>query len=427
MIKNPSKLPLNHNSRDILKILNEGIIASSPSQHLKKYISKNKIQFSTSKIDLKKFNNIFLIAVGKSAGTMTEYVSQKIKFNHGIVVVPKEVTPKLNKKIFEIINAGHPLPNRNSLKAGKNLVEFLNKTQKNDFVLFLISGGGSALSVYPNSISLRDKILVNEELIRSGANINEIACVRKHLSLIKGGRLIQNMNCKGISFVVSDVIGDDITSISSGMTSYDKSTFTDALKILKKFSLQHTLPNSTLSVLKSGVNGNIPETPKKTVIKNTIILNNLTCLLKMKDKSKKLGYKAQLISNITGNLDQVTQMIASNAITSKNNCIIFGGEPTVNVIGNGKGGRNQELVLRLYEKLKHKKLDFTFASIGTDGIDGNTKFAGSIFSTKYNYDGRSYLKNNDSSSFFKKFGGLIKTGITQNNVNDIGVIIRHNP
>ena len=427
MIKNPSKLPLNHNSRDILKILNEGIIASSPSQHLKKYISKNKIQFSTSKIDLKKFNNIFLIAVGKSAGTMTEYVSQKIKFNHGIVVVPKEVTPKLNKKTFEIINAGHPLPNRNSLKAGKNLVEFLNKTQKNDFVLFLISGGGSALSVYPNSISLRDKILVNEELIRSGANINEIACVRKHLSLIKGGRLIQNMNCKGISFVVSDVIGDDITSISSGMTSYDKSTFTDALKILKKFSLQHTLPNSTLSVLKSGVNGNIPETPKKTVIKNTIILNNLTCLLKMKDKSKKLGYKAQLISNITGNLDQVTQMIASKAITSKNNCIIFGGEPTVNVTGNGKGGRNQELVLRLYEKLKHKKPDFTFASIGTDGIDGNTKFAGSIFSTKYNYDGRSYLKNNDSSSFFKKFGGLIKTGITQNNVNDIGVIIRHNP
>ena len=427
MIKNPSKLPLSHNSRDILKILNEGIIASSPSQHLKKYISKNKIQFSTSKIDLKKFNNIFLIAVGKSAGTMAEYVSQKIKFNHGIVVVPKEVTPKLNKKTFEIINAGHPLPNRNSLKAGKNLVEFLNKTQKNDFVLFLISGGGSALSVYPNSISLRDKILVNQELIRSGANINEIACVRKHLSLIKGGRLTQNMNCKGISFVVSDVIGDDITSISSGMTSYDKSTFTDALKILKKFSLQHKLPNSTLSILKSGVNGNIPETPKKAIIKNTIILNNSTCLLKMKDKSKKLGYKTQLISNITGNLDQVTQMIASKAITSKNNCIIFGGEPTVNVIGNGKGGRNQELVLRLYEKLKHKKPDFTFASIGTDGIDGNTKFAGSIFSTKYNYDGRSYLKNNDSSSFFKKFGGLIKTGITQNNVNDIGVIIRHTP
>ena len=94
--------------------------------------------------------------------------------------------------------------------------------------------------------------------------------------------------------------------------------------------------------------------------------------------------------------------------------------------GNGKGGRNQELVLRLYEKLKHNKYDFTIASIGTDGIDGNTKFAGSIFSTEYKYDGKPYLKNNDSSSFFKKYGGLIKTGITQNNVNDIGVILRRN-
>jgi hydroxypyruvate reductase len=145
----------------------------------------------------------------------------------------------------------------------------------------------------------------------------------------------------------------------------------------------------------------------------------------MKNKSKKLGYKTHVIPNITGNLDQVTKMITSVAINSKSDCIIFGGEPTVNVTGNGKGGRNQELVLRLYEKLKHKKFNFTIASIGTDGIDGNTKFAGSMFSTQCEYDGKPFLKNNDSSSFFKKFGGLIKTGITQNNVNDIGVIIRH--
>jgi hydroxypyruvate reductase len=145
----------------------------------------------------------------------------------------------------------------------------------------------------------------------------------------------------------------------------------------------------------------------------------------MKNKSKKLGYKTHVISNITGNLDQVTKIITSTAVNSKSDCIIFGGEPTVNVTGNGKGGRNQELVLRLYEKLKHQKYNFTIASIGTDGIDGNTKFAGSIFSTEYEHDGSSFLKNNNSSSFFKKFGGLIKTGITQNNVNDIGVILRH--
>ena len=135
------------------------------------------------------------------------------------------LAPKLNKSIFEIINAGHPLPNQNSFTAGRKLVSFLNGTTKNDFVVFLISGGGSSLSVYPDSISLSDKILVNKKLIRSGANINEIACIRKHLSLIKGGRLIQNMNSSGISFLVSDVIGDDIGSISSGITNYDKSTF----------------------------------------------------------------------------------------------------------------------------------------------------------------------------------------------------------
>ncbi|MBC8251493.1 MAG: DUF4147 domain-containing protein [Candidatus Nitrosopelagicus sp.] len=425
MIKNPSKLPLNRNSRTILRILNEGLESSIPSAYLKKYILKNKIQLSLSQIDLKKYNHVFLIAIGKSAGTMTEYVSKKIDFKNGIVVVPNGVTPKLNKSVFEIINAGHPLPNQNSFTAGRKLVSFLDGIAKNDFVVFLISGGGSALSVYPDSISLSDKILVNKKLIRSGANVNEIACIRKHLSLIKGGRLIQNMNSSGISFLVSDVIGDDIGSISSGITTYDKSTFDDALKIIKKFSLEHKFPKSALSILKSGSYGKILETPKKSKIKNIIILNNSACLSKMKDKSRQLGYKTSVIPNIVGHLDQVTKMITSVAVNSKSNCIVFGGEPTVNVTGSGKGGRNQELVLRLYEKLKHSKHHFTIASIGTDGIDGNTKFAGSIFSTEYDYDGKPYLKNNDSSSFFKKFGGLIKTGITQNNVNDIGVVVRH--
>ena len=425
MIKKPSKLTLNAHFQAVLSILDEGLESSRPSVHLKKYVLKNQISFSTSKIDLRKFDQKFLIAIGKSAGVMAEHVSKKINFNKGLVVVPKGVTPNLKKSI-QVINAGHPIPNNNSLKAGKNLISFLSQTRKSDFVLFLISGGGSALSVLPDSISLHDKIIVNQILIRSGANINEIACVRKHLSLIKGGRLIQNMNCTGISFLVSDVIGNDIGAISSGITYCDKSTFSDSLKIIKKFSLQKKLPKSAMRILESGLEGKIPETPKKSLIKNIIILNNASCLSKMKNKSKTLGFKTCVISNITGNLDQVTNLITSKILNSKNNCIVFGGEPTVTVTGTGKGGRNQELVLRLYEKLKNQKYNFTIASIGTDGIDGNTKFAGSIFSTKKKYDGNKYLKNNDSSSFFKKFGGLIETGITQNNVNDIGVILRHN-
>ena len=204
-------------------------------------------------------------------------------------------------------------------------------------------------------------------------------CIRDS---IKGGQLIQKMNCKGISLLVSDVIGDDMGSISSGLTYCDNSTFSDALKIIKKFSLQKKMPRSVMSVLNSGQKGKIPETPKKPLIKNIVILNNSTCLSKMKIKSKSLNLKTQLIPNITGNLNQVTNSLASKALNSKSDCIIFGGEPTVTVTGTGKGGRNQELVLRLYEKLKDKKFNFTIASIGTDGIDGNTKFAGSIFSTQ---------------------------------------------
>ena len=427
MIKNPSKLPLNRNSCDILTILNEGLdLSTLYAQEFKKYFFKNKIKLPKSQIDLKKYDRVFLIAVGKSAGKMSEYVSKKINFQNGLVIVPACVQPKLKKSIFKIYSGGHPLPNRNSFNSGKKLVSFLNETTKNDFVVFLMSGGGSALSVNPDSISLKDMIVVNDVLFRSGANIVEIACIRKHLSLIKGGRLIQNMDCHGISFLISDVIGDDLGTISSGMTYCDKSTYGDALRIVKKYSLGNKLPKSVLSVLKSGLNGERPETPKKPKIKNIILLNNSVCLFRMRVKSKKLGYNPLVVNKIDDDVGGVANRLSNIALRSKNNCLVFGGEPTVTVTGTGKGGRNQELVLRLYEKLKHNKHNFTIASIGTDGIDGNTKFAGAIFSTNSKHETKTYLKNNDSFSFFKKFGGLIYTGITQNNVNDIGVIVKRN-
>ena len=426
MIKNPSKLNIDDYFRDVITILNNGLESSKPSKYLEKFFLKNKIQLKNSKINLDKFDRKFLIAIGKSAGVMSEYVSKKIELTNGLVILPNGVKPKLKKSKFIVINAGHPLPNQNSLKAGKKLMTFLNQTKKNDFLIFLISGGGSALAVLPDSISLQDKIIVNEKLIRSGANIDEIACIRKHLSLIKGGRLISKMPCKGISFLVSDVIGNDIGSISSGISYYDKTSYKDALKIIQKFSLQNKLPKSVLSVLNSGASGKLTETPKKPRIKNLIILKNSMCLSNMKEKSKKLGYRTSIIPNITGDVNSVANKLANAASCNKTNCILFGGESTVNVVGNGKGGRNQELVLRIYEKLKNKKNNYIIASIGTDGIDGNTKFAGAVTSTELIHETKNYLKNNDSSSFFKKFGGLIETGLTQNNVNDIGIILKRN-
>tara|TARA_Y100000590_G_scaffold84606_1_gene94531 strand:+ start:86 stop:1369 length:1284 start_codon:yes stop_codon:yes gene_type:complete len=424
LIKKSHNITNSNGKKALHTILNAGLDASSPIPYLKNHISKNKIFTKSSSIDLKKFDNVFLIAIGKSAGIMAEYCVKKIHFNSGLIIVPKGVNPNLKKSSLSIIRAGHPLPNSSSLTAGKKLIKFLDQTKENDFVLFLISGGGSALAVLPSCISLKEKIKVNDVLIRSGANINEIACVRKHLSLIKGGRLLENMTCSGISLISSDVIGDDVGSISSGISFCDKTTYEDALSIIKKYSITKKIPKTALTQLKLGMKGKIPETPKKPKIPHIIISNNFNCLIEMKDKALELGYSVKILKNLTGDANYVSELLKSAVLKSKKNCILFGGESTVNVVGNGKGGRNQELILHLYEKLKNNKNYFEFASIGTDGIDGNTKFAGAVFSNRKKYSVEKFLKTNNSYSFFKKFGGLIETGITQNNVNDIGVIIK---
>jgi hydroxypyruvate reductase len=318
--------------------------------------------------------------------------------------------------------SGHPLPNIQSLKAGKYIKNFISKTTKNDFIIFLISGGGSSLITLPNGISLQEKICLNHQLIQCGANINEISCVRKHLSDIKGGKLVQKMQSLGISFVLSDVINDDLSSISSGLTYADKTTFGDALKIIKKYKIEKKISKNVISVLKNGNNGNIPETPKKPKIPHIIIGNNNKSLIAMKSKAKKFGYTTDIVSNLNSDIKNISKKIAKKLKTTKNTCVIFGGEPTVNVLGKGKGGRNQELVLHLAKELENYPC--IISSIGTDGVDADTKFAGAIVSN-YNIPSfEKYLKNNDSFNFFKKFGGLIYTGPTHTNVNDIGLVIR---
>ena len=227
----------------------------------------------------------------------------------------------------------------------------------------------------------------------------------------------------GISFVLSDVIGDDLSSISSGITYADKTTFSDALKVIKKYKIEKKISKNVITVLNNGKSGKISETPTKPKIKNILIGNNKKSLITMKDKSEKLGYSTQIIFNLNSNVVTEAKKIAKKFKATTKSCLIFGGETTVNVIGKGKGGRNQELVLHLSRELKNTPC--VISSVGTDGIDGNTKFAGAIISTVNMPPFDKFLKNNDSFNFFKKFGGLLYTGPTHTNVNDIGVILRH--
>lgn len=407
-----------------LKILNAGLESAMPHKELKKFFGSSIIQIGNKMIHLSKYDSIYLVAFGKAANSMTKAVISAVKIKKGIVVAPKDAKSIIHDKKFQIFKSGHPAPDKTSITAAKSILNFLKQRNSKELVIFLVSGGSSSLLALPDEISLNEKIKMTNLLLVSGATIQEMNCVRKHLSQIKGGRLVEGIKCNAISLVMSDVLGDDLSAIASGMTYYDNTKFASALKIIKKYNLENKTPASILKRLRLGASGKIPETPKKTKIPHKIILTNKDCIEAMKNKSKQLGISCKTLG-ISGDVAKAASKIIKNIPKKKNSCIIFGGETTVQVKGKGKGGRNQELVLRILEKTHKIKHDLIISSIGTDGIDGNTKFAGAIIKN-YRLKSKkikSYLKNNNSNSFFKKYGGLIKTGYTNTNLMDIGIVL----
>jgi hydroxypyruvate reductase len=223
---------------------------------------------------------------------------------------------------------------------------------------------------------------------------------------------------------MSDVEGDDLSAIASGTTYMDNTTFVDALDIIKKYKLKNKFPLEVLHVLRDGVNEQIPETPKKEKIKNYVLANNDDCIQAMEVKAKKLGYKVKKMQ-IFGNIKEVVQIIIKNIPDEQKSCLIFGGEPTVEVIGKGSGGRSQELVLRILKNTQ-KANKLSIAAMGTDGIDGNTLFAGAITENIKIEPSviKEFLKNSDSGRFFQKQKSNIITGLTHSNLMDIGVVLQ---
>lgn len=419
MIQNKSRL-YDNKTKNALQILEAGLEAAKPEQFLAKYIERNKIT-RPKNIHLSAFNRIYVIAVGKAADLMADYVYSKISIDGGLIVIPQTHKVEHSNKKLKIIHSSHPIPNKKSVIAAKSLIKFLQNTNQDDFVIFLISGGTSPLVCLPYGVTLKQKQALTQELLACGATIKEINALRKHLSAIKGGKILEHLNCKAVSFVLSDVVGDDLSSIASGLTYYDTTTYADCIRIIKKYGLANKIPKAVLRHLRMGVQGKIPETPKTPKIQNYVVASNKDCLVAMANKAKALGYKTKTLQPLSGDIRIVASKILRNLPKSRY-CLLFGGEPTVKVAGSGRGGRNQELVLHLMKKLGSK---FVVASVGTDGIDGNTKYAGAIFyrGVQKNEIER-YLQNNDSNSFFKKHGGLIKTGPTHTNLMDIGLVIR---
>jgi hydroxypyruvate reductase len=424
IIQNFSDLATTLQKKQSLEILESGLEAASPEKFMSKFVNSKNIVINGDKLDLANFSNIYTVAFGKAADSMTRALNAIISIKAGIVVIPKGSRSMIKGKKIQIFNAGHPKPDQISVKAAKEVIKFLQNRKKDELVIFLVSGGSSALLALPDKITLNDKIHVTDLLLKSGATIQEFNCVRKHLSKIKGGKLIDNLKCHGISLVMSDVEGDDLSAIASGTTYMDNTTFADALEIIKKYKLKLRIPLEVLQLLNEGADQKIPETPKKEKIKNYIIANNNDCTQAMEVKAKELGYKVKKIE-IFGDIKDAVRIIIKNIPEQQKDCLIFGGETTVEVRGKGSGGRNQELVLRILKNTQ-KANKLSIAAMGTDGIDGNTLFAGAITENIKMEPSilKEFLINSDSGRFFQKQKSNITTGFTHTNLMDIGLVLQ---
>ncbi|GBH33955.1 glycerate kinase [Nitrosopumilus zosterae] len=410
--------------KDCLEILEAGLRAADPKNIITKYVTPNEIKIKGKVINIEKYSNIYSVAFGKAGDSMTRALNAIMPIKSGIIVIPKGSKAKIKGKKFQIFNSRHPQPDKTSVKAAKEVMKFVQNKRSDELIIFLVSGGGSSLLAMPDEITLDDKIHVTNLLLKAGVTIQEFNCIRKHLSKIKGGKLIENMKCHGISLVMSDVEGDDLSSIASGTTYMDDTTYEDALEIIDKYKIRWKIPTEVLQILEKRLNEKRCETPKKAQIENYIIANNNDCLQAMQKKADEIGYKVSIMQ-IFGDIKEVVPKILENISDEQNTCLIFGGEPTVKVLGKGMGGRNQELVLRLLKNTQKAK-KIVIASMGTDGIDGNSIFAGAITENiKVDLDVmKEFLKNSDSGRFFQKQKGNIITNFTHTNLMDIGMILR---
>ncbi len=391
-------------------------------------------------IELSQFDRIFLCGAGKGAAPITRAMEELLsdRLDGGDIIVKYDHLAELQK--INLHEAAHPVPDESGLRSTEILLTNLDNLTERDCVFVLLTGGGSALlESLPDEIKLDDLQKLSSVLLQCSATIHEINCIRKHISLIKGGQLSRKIYpARCVTLALSDVIGDDLSVIASGPTSPDPTTFDDALAILEKYDVTDKIPSVILNHLKKGSEGKIPDTPKREdqvfkKVTNIVIGNNRLALNKAKETAESLGFKTIILTSmLEGEAREIARVVASiisevqltGAPIKKPACILLGGEPTVKIQGTGKGGRNQELALAV--ALSNINEPYVCVSVGSDGTDGPTDAAGAIVdhttlsrAESAGLNAQEYLKNNDSYNFFAPLGDLIITGPTGTNVMDV--------
>ncbi|MFV0605545.1 MAG: glycerate kinase [Niabella sp.] len=434
----------NHYSiQNAVEIFTTAIAAVKPSRLIPANIllQDDTLTICSKQFTLPPEGKVHIMGAGKAAAFMAKEMENILgeTLSGGIVITKYQ--HKASTQKIKIIEAAHPIPDENGVKATDELLAYMQKIKENDIVFFLLSGGASALLIdLPSTCSLNDVQQTFDLLLKSGADIEELNTVRKHLSSIKGGQLAQRIfPAKIITVIISDIINDPIDMIGSGPTVADCTTFENAYQIIEKYSLQNRLPASISKHLQDGLEKKIKDTPKPGApcFNNTfnfIIGNNLLALQAAKNRAINLGYETFVMENaLQGEARTVGKKIAGDIINYSGKlpvCFIYGGETTVTVLGQGKGGRNQELALAAgIEIQQHKNICIVCA--GTDGTDGPTDVAGAFVNRNIMQKARqlemnpaAFLNNNDSYHFFEPLHALLQTGHTQTNVMDIVIAIK---
>ncbi len=394
------------------------------------------------------FRRVVVAGAGKASMAMAGAVEALpgVRIERGLVVVPhgyRATLPSSQRAPtgVEIVEAGHPVPDAAGVEAARRTLELAASCTEDDLLLVLVSGGGSSLwPAFAEGLSLDDARATFRALLHSGADIHQTNTVRKHLSRLSGGHLAAAaFPATVLALVISDVVGDDLSVIASGPTVPDASRYDDAVAVLHDFDLWARVPAAVRAHLHDGQRGAVPETPKPGdaafARSRTVLLGgNGEALAAARAEALARGYAAQVVArDLEGEARTVGRQLALRALETPADgatCLLWGGETTVTVTGQGRGGRNQEVALGAALALDGGARDVVVLSGGTDGIDGPTDAAGAWATPQtapqargLGLDPEAALADNDAYPFFERLGALLQPGPTHTNVMDLLVVL----
>ena len=438
---------LSYLRRDAELIFSAGTEAVKGDQAIRQHVRTDASGLHIDELvfDINRFENIWITGAGKASAAMADAIEKQLgdKIKGGVISVKYGHGLKLEK--IRTIEAGHPVFDQNSVTAAEEIMSVARSANAEDMVIFLLSGGGSALMANPvPPLTMDEKQDAIKTLLLSGADIDSINTIRKHISAIKGGQLAAAAYPANlITLIISDVVGDKLDAIGSGPTVPDTSTYGDCLQIVEKYNLSGKLPAKIMARLTDGAAGKLPETPRANdpvfaTSHARVIADNGLALAAARKRAASLGYNTVILSSsIEGDTGAAAKMLSSIAIEVKKSgnpvpapaCILSGGETTVAVTGDGQGGRNQEFALASAFEIAGRG-NIVVLCGGTDGTDGPTDAAGGITDSTTILNARekgicaeTFLNNNDSYNFLNRTGELLVTGPTNTNVMDLRIFL----